>query len=648
MSEISQVLTITAVALVLFIWNRIRVDVVALMVMAALIVSQLVTVKEGVSGFANEALLTVAAMFVLSTALVRTGAVDELGRRLARWSAKSEFRLLAVSIGLVIPLSAFMNNTPVMLVMIPVIMGVARDMRVAPSRIFMPLSFASQMGGTLTLIGTSTNLLVAGLVLELGYDRIRLFDITAPALVLTAIGVLYLLTIGRWLTPHRTSPDDLVQAYQLREYFSVLHIEPDSPLAGTSLGDLRFGSEYGLHVVGIDRGERRIHAPRAGTILNEGDFLLVEGKIENIAKMQDAVGVRIAAPTDDLPLPARHGSFRRAQLYGPYGAQNPGEPTPAEPKKPEPDTAGVSSEAKDKENEAKSATEAPKPDGMRLAELLVPPRSRAVGRTILELDLRRRYGVPVLGILRHGESLRARIREVVLAPSDLLLVEGTADAFKRVQRETGLALLGAFDLPTRRRKKLPVALAIMAAVVLLASFGVMPILVSAMLGTIAVFLTGCVTPEEAYADVDWMVLVLIGSILPLGIALQSTGAAELAASETLKLVAPLGLYGVLGALFLSTSILTGFLSNAAAATILTPIAVATGVGLGVSPLPFVIAVMIAASNSFMTPIGYQTNIFILGPGGYRFADFLRMGTPLNVLIAVSATFVIPIFFPFEA
>lgn len=634
MNEIAQVLLITAAAIGLFIWNRLRVDVVGLMVMAALLVTGLVEVREGISGFANEALLTVAAMFVLSAALVRTGAVDALSRRLARWSAGRELRLLLASLCLVIPLSAFMNNTPVMLVMIPVVMGVARDIRVAPSRIFMPLSFASQMGGTLTLIGTSTNLLVAGLVLDLGFPRIEIFDVTGPALVLTLVGVTYLLTVGRWLTPTRTSPEDLVQAYQLREYLSVLHIEPGSPLAGGSLGELRFGSEFGLHVVGIDRGPRRIHAPRAGTVIQAGDYLLVEGKIESIAKVQDTVGVRIAAPTDDLPLPVRHGTARRAELYGRQVPQPEGSPAAGEAPPPGP-PAGV------------SAPEGVKAEEMRLAELLVPPRSRAVGRTILDLDLRRRFGVPVLGILRHGESLRSRMREVVLAPSDLLLVEGTSEGFKRVQRETGLALLSALDRPTRRRKKLPVAVGIMAAVVLLAACGVMPILVSSLLGLIAVFLTRCITPEEAYADIDWMVLVLIGSIIPLGLALQKTGAAALLAAQVLEVTSPLGLYGVLLALFLLTSLLTEILSNNAAAVVLTPIAIATAAGLGVSPMPFVLAVMIAASNSFMTPIGYQTNTFILGPGGYRFSDFLRVGAPLNFLIAFCATFVIPFFFPFE-
>jgi di/tricarboxylate transporter len=592
---------ITLAALGLFIWNRLRVDVVGLIVMAALIVTGLVTVGEGTSGFANEAMLTVAAMFVLSAGLVRTGAVDALGRQVARLAGKSEFRLLVVSLALVIPLSAFMNNTPVVLVMIPLVLGIAREVHSAPSRILMHLSFASQMGGTLTLIGTSTNLLVAGLVLELGLERIRLFDITPPALALSAVGVAYLLTVGRWLAPTRTAAVDLVDAYELRDYLSVLHVEAGSPLTNKSLGELRFASEYGLLVVGIERDGDKLVAIDADTRIRSDDFLLVEGKIKDIAAIKERAGVTISRPAGELALPEEH--------TGDAGRRPAAE--------------------------------------FQLAELLVPPRSPVVGRTIRQLDFRHRFHLPVLGIQRHGVSLVDRVRDVVLAPGDLLLVEGTADDLRAAHAGRELALLGAVDLPARRVRKMPLAVAIMAAVVLLAALGVMPIIVSALLGTVAMFVTGCVTPEEAYEDVDWMVLVLLGSIIPLGIALQKTGAAALLAGNALALTMPLGLHGVLAAFFLLTSLLTSVLSNNAAAVVLTPVAIATAVGLDVSPLPFVIAVMIAASNSYATPIGYQTNTFIFGPGGYRFSDFLRVGAPLNLLMVAAATLVIPIFFPFH-
>ncbi len=375
--------------------------------------------------------------------------------------------------------------------------------------------------------------------------------------------------MGRWLAPTRTAAVDLVDAYELRDYLSVLHVEAGSPLTNKSLGELRFASEYGLLVVGIERDGRKLVAIDADTRIRGDDFLLVEGKIKDIAAIEETAGVTISRPTGDLALPEEH--------TGDAGRRPAAE--------------------------------------FQLAELLVPPRSPVVGRTIRQLDFRHRFHLPVLGIQRHGVSLVDRVRDVVLAPGDLLLVEGTADDLRAAHAGRELALLGAVDLPARRVRKMPLAVAIMAAVVLLAALGVMPIIVSALLGTVAMFVTGCVTPEEAYEDVDWMVLVLLGSIIPLGIALQKTGAAALLAGNALALTMPLGLHGVLAAFFLLTSLLTSVLSNNAAAVVLTPVAIATAVGLDVSPLPFVIAVMIAASNSYATPIGYQTNTFIFGPGG---------------------------------
>jgi di/tricarboxylate transporter len=596
--EILLTLGITLGALLLFIWNRIRVDVVGLIVMVVLILSGLVTTREGISGFANEAMVTVAAMFVLSAGLVRTGAVDLLAKWIARVASGSELRLLVVSLAIVIPVSAFINNTPVVVVMIPMILGLTRQMGVAPSRLFMPISFGSQMGGTLTLIGTSTNLLVAGLVLELGLDRIGLFDITPPALVLAVVGVTYLLTVGRWLTPVRENPTDLITSYELREYLSGLIVEPGSPLAGRTLRDVRFGEEHGLQVIAIERGEERIQVPRGGTTIEENDLLVVRGRVPDIARIDDTDHLRIAGTKPALA-----------------------EELPAQ------------SAAADKEE-------------TRLAELIVTPRSPVIGRSVRQLNFRGRYGLPVFAIQRHGEPLHEPMRSVALESGDILLVQGTHADLQRIHRGGDLALLGAFNLPARRTRKLKYAVSIIALVVLLAAFDVMTIQLSATLGVIAMFLSGCLTPDEAYEEVDWMVLILLGSIIPLGIAMQNTGTAEFLAVGLLRFTQPLGLFGVLAAFYLLTSTLTELISNNAAAVVLTPIAVSTAVTLGVSPLPFIIAVMIAASNSFMTPIGYQTNTFIYGPGGYTFGDFMRVGTPLNLLMLVVATFTIPIFFPF--
>jgi di/tricarboxylate transporter len=591
-------LAVTAGALALFVWNRIRVDVVGIIVMTALILLGLVTPREGISGFANEAVITVAAMFILSAGLLRTGAIDVLSRWAERAAAGGELRLLVVTLVLVVPLSAFINNTPVVVVVIPMVLGLTRKLGLAPSRLFMPISFGSQMGGTLTLIGTSTNLLVAGLVLDLGLERIRLFDITPPALVMAAVGIVYLLTVGRWLTPVRETEPDLLASYELRDYLSGLQVGPESPLVGRSLRDTRFGSTYGLQVVGIDRAGERIPFPRGGTVVQAGDVLIVEGKIPDIARIEEEEHLSIAGTQPDFPV--------------------------ALPRQPGPGSARVPG----------------------FAELIVPPRSPVVGRTLRALNFRNRYGVPVLGIQRHGAPFHEGLRDAVLAPGDILLVSGTPRELRALHETGELALLGAVAVPAKRLRKLKYSVPIIAGVVLLAAFDVTPILVSALLGVTAMFVTGCITPDEAYEEIDWMVIILLGSIIPLGLAMQNTGTAELIAVHMLTLTGPLGLFGVLASFYLLTSLLTEVISNNAAAVVMAPIAIAVGTGLDASPMPFVVAVMFAASNSFMTPIGYQTNTFIYGPGGYRFSDFLRVGGPLNLILIAVATFVIPYFFPF--
>jgi di/tricarboxylate transporter len=495
-----------------------------------------------------------------------------------------------------VPLSAFINNTPVIVVVIPMVLGLTRKYGIAPSRLFMPISFASQMGGTLTLIGTSTNLLVAGLALDFGVQRIRLFDITPPALVLTIAGLAYLLTIGRWLTPTRETGTDLIASYELRDYLSGLLVGEQSPLVGRSLRDARFATNYGLHVIGIDRAGERIPFPRAGAIIHSGDVLIVEGKVENIARIEEDEHLSIAGTRPDFPVA---------------------------PKKP--------------------AREGPEPG---LAELIVPPRSPVVGHTLRQLNFRNRYGLPVLGIQRHGEPFHSPMRDIMLAPGDILLVSGTHRELRRLHDTGELALLGTVALPPKRSRKLKYSVPIITGVVLLAAFDVVPILVSALLGVVAMFVTGCITPDEAYEEVDWMVIVLLGAIIPLGIAMQNTGTAQIIAGHLLGVFQPLGLFGVLAMFYLLTSLLTELISNNAAAVVLTPVAIATAAAVGASPMPFIIAVMFAASNSFMTPIGYQTNTFIYGPGGYRFSDFIRVGGPLNILLMILATFVIPFFFPF--
>lgn len=581
---------VLSAVLVLFVWNRWRADVVAASSAAALVGLGVVSPAQGISGFANEATLTVAFMLILSGGLVKTGVIDAVAVHATRLARKSERRLFVLMVAVVTPVSAFINNTAAVAVLLPVVLGAARSTGTAPSRLLMPLSFASQMGGSLTLIGTSTNLLVAAIVIDLGLDRIGLFEITAPALILAILGLLYLLTLGRRLTPQRPPPGDLLEIYELNDYVTALEIQPDSPLIGRSLAESRFGSRFGLQVVVIERFEGRVTAPTGSAVLRTGDVLLVEGKIANIAEVRQREGLAITGTAPSL-----------AEV-----------------------------ETQDR----------------RLAEVLIPQRSRVHGRSLRQLQFRAHYGVSALGIRRHGEAIHDAIGDILLEPGDILLVQGSTDALRRLHDEGDVSLIGLVNVEPRRRSRLVAASAIMAAVVLLPALGFTTILVSAFFGALLMILTGCIDADDAYGELDGHVLVLLAALLPLGIALQETGVAAILASNLTSFAQPLGPHGLLACIYVLTVLLTAFVSNAATAVVLTPIAVSVAIGSGFSPMPFVLAVMFAASNSFVTPIGYQTNLFVFGPGGYEFHDFLRVGGPLTVLMIIAATFVIPLFFGF--
>ncbi|HUH12702.1 MAG TPA: SLC13 family permease [Longimicrobiales bacterium] len=591
-------LAVTGLALGLFIWNRLRPDVVALLIATLLILTGLVTPREGVSGFANEATVTVALLLVLSTGLVHTGAVDVAAAAAVRLAGKSERRLLLLIVALVMPLSAFINNTAAVAILLPAVLGATRQVGATPSRLLLPLSFASQLGGMLTLIGTSTNLLVAGLLLDLGLERIRIFDITLPALFVAGAGGLYLLTVGRWLTPHRPQSRDLRESYELHDYLTALRVGPDSPLVGQSIRESRFGETQGLQIIRIERrGGPVVSAPGAATLLRAGDLLLVEGKIPDIARIRSQAGVEIEGADPQLIDPAE----------GDDDADDP----------------------------------------LRFAEVMVPPRSRALGVTMRGLRLRSRYDVSALALRRHAEPVREPLGDVPLQPGDILLVQARRSALRRLHEAGELSLLGSVDLPPRRRAKMKWALLATAGAVLLAAFDIVPIMVGAMAGVVVLFVTRVLTPDEAYEHMDWMVVVLLGAILPLGIALEESGAAAFLADGVATVAAPLGPYGLLAAVYLLTLLLTNAISNVAAAALMVPLAAALAQSLALSPMPFAVAVMFAASNAFLTPIGYQTNLFVYGPGGYTFGDFLRLGTPLSLITAVTSIIAIPAFLPFQ-
>lgn len=578
---------ITLAAVTLFASGRVRLDLVALLVLVALALSGLVTPEEAVSGFSNPATVSVLAMLILSGGLTRTGAVANLGRTIARLGGRSEARLCLVVMAVGAVLSAFVNNTAVVAVLMPLTLRLAGDAGVPPSRLLMPLSFASVLGGTMTLIGTSTNLLVDALARREGLAGFTMFEFTPLGVILAAVGLVYMLLVGRRLLPaHR--PRELTELYAVREYLTEIGVAEDSDVVGRSLSEVDLD---GVEVLGIFRGDRRIAWP-AAVAIQPADLLLVHGSIAALVRLKERPGLTL---------------------------------------KPEVEVGDEQLTSED----------------VVLAEVLIAPNSRLRGRAPREIFFRHRFGLTILAIRRQDSSLRERLSDVRLSVGDTLLVQGLRRDLAELSRDPNFLLLGEVDAAVPRRGRVWVAIGIMVAVTSLAALGVWPILVTAVAGAVAMVVTGCLTMQEAYDSVDWSVICLLGGIIPLGLALEHSGAARLLADATLSTVGGLGPAAVLSAFYLLASLLTELMSNNATAVLLSPIAVATAGGLGVDPRPFLVAVAFAASASFMTPIGYQTNLLVYGPGGYRYSDYVRIGGPLNVVCWILAALLIPVFWPFH-
>ncbi|MGE6761573.1 SLC13 family permease [Corallococcus interemptor] len=574
-------------ALLLFLWNRLAFEVVGLVVLAALVLCGVLPIEQALSGFSNEAPLTVAGVLILATALERTGAVDMIARAFTRLGAGSELKLMTALIALTIPASAFLNNTAVVAVLMPVVLNAARQQRIAPSRLLIPLSFSSQLGGTLTLIGSSTNLLVSGVLLELGQPGFGFFQMTAPAALMMAGGVVYLMTFGRRLLPDRGLPEDEFHV-PFQELESALVVEPHSAFAGATFQQVR---DAGFEALKLKAIRRASHEGPLGESdpLRPRDLLIVEGPSDALKRADRIGGLHFATPRDDRDSPGR------------------GE--------------------------------------LMVMEAVVTPRSRLIGHKLRDVGRLAGSDAVILAVQRHGMHPGVPTAERALQPGDLVLVEGTRRELIGMQRARLLLLATRVILP-RKQGRWWLATGILVAVVLLTALGVMSMPLAVLLGVIAMAVTGCIDPADTYERVDWGVIILLGSLVPLGVAMQQTGAANLLAALVIRATSNFGPYVVLGALYLLTSVLTEFISNNAAAVVLTPVAVAVANALGASPVPFAMAVMIAASNSFMTPVGYQTNTFVYGPGGYRFTDFARVGAILNLLLVVLAVLVLPLFFPF--
>ncbi|MBA2564189.1 MAG: SLC13 family permease [Gemmatimonadetes bacterium] len=584
-----EVLAVLALALALFVTEKVRVDLVSLIVLALLLVLGLVTPKEGVSGFSNEATVTVAAMFVLSGALKKVGGLDAVAAVLVRAAERGRSVLLGTMMGIVSAVSAFINNTACVAVFLPIALTVARRAEISPSRLLIPLSYAAQFGGVVTLIGTSTNVLVASLAVENGLAPLGMFEFAPLGLTLAAVGIVYMLFIGQRLLPDRGS-GDLTTQYALADYLTELVVRPGSRLIGQPLSESGL-SQAGINVVQIVRDGRAIWAPSRAERVAERDVIVARSSPERILLAKDTLGLEIRPEV----------KFSDERLQGGDAV---------------------------------------------LAEVLIAPGSHVEGSTLESSNFRGRFRVIVMAIHRRAEIIREELRDVVLRSGDVLLVVGHREDVGRLGGRDDFILLRQFARTRVDRRRVALVLATIAGVILAAAVFDVPIVLAALVGSIGLVVSGCLNLEEAYEAIDWQVIFLLAGILPLGIALEQTGTAAWVAAGVVAAVGDLGPIWVLGALYFFCALLNAVISNNAAAVLMIPIAISTAVGLGVDPRPFVFAIAYAGSSDFATPIGYQTNTMIYGPGGYRFLDYTRVGAPLILLFMLVTTLLAPRIWPF--
>jgi di/tricarboxylate transporter len=585
------VLIVLAAAVALFATERLPVDLVALLVMSALLLSGIVTAEEGISGFSNPATVTVGAMFVLSAGLFKTGAVNFIGTALAKLGKRNLWAALLTIMLVVGAVSAFINNTAAVAVFLPIVLGVAREVKVSPSRLLMPLSFASMFGGVCTLIGTSTNILVSSIAERHGQPAFTMFEFSSLGLLFFGVGLLYMILIGVRLIPSRRAEGDLTQTYGMGEYLTEIVLLPEAKSVGHSLASAPLVHELDIDILGIYRDGIPLVVPGPETVLQANDILRVRCSVEKIKQLQQREGIVLKS--------------------------------------------GMGWRDEDLQSEQ-----------VVLVEAVIAPNSVLEGRTLKQMNFRATFEATALALRHRGEVMHEKLGTTPLRAGDVLLIEVKRERLEQLRQQPAFVLVSEVGLPSFRKRKIIPALAIIIGVVAVATLDLLPIVASAVIGAVLMILTGCLTLEEAYKAIEWKVLFLLAGVLTLGVALEKTGAALLISKTLISTAGTWGPIALVSAFYLLTSLLTETMSNNATAVLLAPIAIATADSLGISSRPLLMAVTFAASASFMTPVGYQTNALIYGPGQYKFADFLQVGTPLNLLFWVLATFLIPKFWPF--
>ncbi len=572
--EIVLVLGLLVAGVVLFATEKLSVDVVTLLLLCALVLAGILRPAEAFAGFSNEIIVILACIFVITGGLRRAGLLDVIGFAAVRLVGKRPALVTPVTMGVVGVISAFMNNTTVTAMFLGPVIGLCERLGRNPSKLLMPMAFASILGGTCTLIGTSTNVAVSGYIISVGLPPLGMFEFAVVGGAVLFTGILYFVLFGTRLLPD-TRGEDLAEEYHIREYLSEITVLPGSPLAGQNSLDSDL-SILNFQILKIVRGGEEF-SPDSREVLREGDLLLVNGRADNLMKVSKIEGIELRQP----------------------GAQS-----------------GPALETK----------------GARVAELLVLPKAAVAGLTLRESDFRRHAGLGVLAIYRQGQTLRDRIAEIPLREGDILLVQGPPDRYAALQRSADLAVLSTFEVePDRKVAGLWLVAAFGVAVVASAMDWV-PLPIGLLLVALLAVLTRCIPVEEAYRVIDWRLLILIGGMTAFGRAMEVSGAAEFLADWITLGVAPFGPMALLAAFFVLTVLLTQPMSNAAAALVVLPVALHAAGELGLNQRTFAIAVMLAGSISLITPFE-PSCVIVYGPGKYRFRDFIRVGLPLTLLLA---------------
>jgi len=774
--EIALVLAITVLAIILFITERVRVDVVALMVLVILALTGLVTPTEAISGFSNPAVVTVWAVLILSAALSRTGVAGLVGHRVLRLAGDSEVRLMAIIMLTVAILSGFMNDIGVATLFLPVVIDIARRLKLAPSKLLIPLAFAALLGGLITLIGTPPNILISEALRQAGLKPFGMFDYAPVGIIVMLAGVIFMVLIGRHLLPNRDiarefSGEDYKQLYDLRERMGTVHLPTNSVLAGMTLAQSRLGSALGLNVIAIIHDDQTKLAPSPEILLQPGDKLLVEGRLDQLSDIrgrnhlileEDNLSIErlISAEIELVEVTIPPGStiigqnLRQMDFRNQYGAIVLGirrgniprrtnleniplqvddvllvqgtrqqintlredtnlivsQPRSAEVYNLE-ERLMVVGLPEDSSLVGKSLTQSrlgdafglgvmgivrdgrtnlmPAPEEKLLAgdtllvkgkkedlltleglqnleidsdtppdladlesedvgliETVLSPHTTLVGKTLRELHFRAKYGLSVLAIWREGQAYRSNLRDMALRFGDALLLYGSRENLNMLGKEPDFVVLTEEAQEAPRRDKTLLSVLVMVAVLLPVILGWLNIAIAAVVGVVLMILTGCLTIEEAHRSIEWKAIFLIAGMLPLGIALQNTGAANFLAQEMVNLVGGWGPIAILAGLFILAALASQVMPNPAVAVLLAPIALNTASDLGISPFPLLMAVAVSASAAFLSPVGHSANIMVMGPGGYRFGDYIKVGLPLTLVVLVVVVLVMPIFWPF--